>query len=217
MPGRSPSPDRSPGPRQQRQQQQQQPQQRSPSPYGSVQSPAKLGPTALKKSVERLFFTKEPPKELGRMTEPKVIPKAQMDESVSRLYKDAVKKRKDNEEAQLRKYGTPEPSKRLSPDELGEAVQRQYAQAMKQKETGREVLASKLRADGGNYAPPLRKELQKEAINEANARLFSKPMERKAELREELASKFIQGSLPSFPKKTQVEWEATVERLYSKK
>eukprot|EP01062_Namystynia_karyoxenos_P009313 TRINITY_DN13295_c0_g1_i1.p1 TRINITY_DN13295_c0_g1~~TRINITY_DN13295_c0_g1_i1.p1 ORF type:complete len:214 (+),score=65.22 TRINITY_DN13295_c0_g1_i1:82-723(+) len=184
--------------------------------YAAPQPAGKLDTETLQKSIERLHKTKPPPKDPGPLTEKKVVPKSQIEESVSRLYDQAMVKKKQNTEQAAKKAMTPEfQSKKITGADLEDAVQRHYTQAIKQKETQRQALDMKLRSGGGNYAKPQKRQLAKEAMEEANSRLFKKPMEHRAEIRTKLEAKYVEGSLPSFPKKTEAERGATSQRLYS--
>eukprot|EP01065_Artemidia_motanka_P010521 TRINITY_DN1558_c0_g3_i1.p2 TRINITY_DN1558_c0_g3~~TRINITY_DN1558_c0_g3_i1.p2 ORF type:complete len:210 (+),score=96.90 TRINITY_DN1558_c0_g3_i1:67-696(+) len=183
--------------------------------YGSPLPQVKMSKESMDKSIDRLYRMKPPPKDPGPLTESKTLPKTQVDESVARLYEQAIQKRKTIAEGHEKKYLTREPAKKIPPDDMAESVQRVYAQAMKQKDSGRQALESKLRGGGGNYAELPKRRLDKEDMAATNGRLFEKPLQRKAEVRAKLETQFLDGSLRTFPKKTEVEWNATVERLYT--
>eukprot|EP01065_Artemidia_motanka_P010522 TRINITY_DN1558_c0_g3_i2.p2 TRINITY_DN1558_c0_g3~~TRINITY_DN1558_c0_g3_i2.p2 ORF type:complete len:227 (+),score=42.04 TRINITY_DN1558_c0_g3_i2:67-747(+) len=99
--------------------------------YGSPLPQVKMSKESMDKSIDRLYRMKPPPKDPGPLTESKTLPKTQVDESVARLYEQAIQKRKTIAEGHEKKYLTREPAKKIPPDDMAESVQRVYAQAMK--------------------------------------------------------------------------------------
>eukprot|EP01062_Namystynia_karyoxenos_P074771 TRINITY_DN7177_c0_g1_i1.p1 TRINITY_DN7177_c0_g1~~TRINITY_DN7177_c0_g1_i1.p1 ORF type:complete len:236 (+),score=86.10 TRINITY_DN7177_c0_g1_i1:88-708(+) len=172
----------------------------------------KLGKEDIDKSVQRLTQTRKPKEETGPVTERKMLPKDQMEQSVDRLYTQAVGRKAAVMESLERRNNPVAERKVLDQDAMACSIDRIYSQAMSRKKD----LSTKLRSK--MYSSPVRKEtggkkLSHEEQAECNSRAYATPMERKKETQTKLEEKYIASTQPQFKVMSKQEWTATVERL----
>ena len=177
------------------------------SSYTACPQLPKLTKVQLEKSVHRLNQTKPPPKEQGPLIEKKLLPKEQLDQSVGRLYSQALDRQKQLRDEQNRKYTTEQSPKILNTVELEESLQRIFTQAIKSKENGRAQLKAKYTSE------PATRKLEKESEKESVNRLYTKPIDQRKERNLKLEEKYIHNTMKRPAARSNKDWVATVERL----
>eukprot|EP01012_Entosiphon_sulcatum_P039765 TRINITY_DN5286_c0_g1_i2.p1 TRINITY_DN5286_c0_g1~~TRINITY_DN5286_c0_g1_i2.p1 ORF type:complete len:260 (-),score=41.05 TRINITY_DN5286_c0_g1_i2:12-767(-) len=161
-------------------------------------------------------------KYLGRHTSVKKLDRKAMDASVENLYSRSVLHKQQAEEAVQRKYLVSPTSKKLDEEQMTESLQRLYAQHGARKHQLIEELQKKY------LCPTLpAPRVSPTKVKEISSRLCPHnsptspgggfgdwPHTMSEKTRLELEEKYVQNTLPKFPKRGPSDWSATLDRLY---